>query len=193
MTRRALWVVLIVGCSCGAFGQGAAAASQPYDVKEAYQVYSVLLPHEEAPESAKNTLVIRQDTVSKQLESGCLTGDAARQYREAIADYERVNSKPWVLQRQFETEKPYELVSSETIKLYFAERGEGWNGFYKRYPQSGGYVVFSAVGFSQDKTKAVVYSGSACGALCGSWSFHLLHKVEGKWKEADGVTCFTVS
>ena len=51
----------------------------------------------------------------------------------------------------------------------------------------------SAVGFNKETTLAVVYTGSSCGGLCGSWSFHLLEKTDGKWKEAPGVTCSMVS
>jgi len=38
-------------------------------------------------------------------------------------------------QRQFQIDKPYEIVSSDTISLLFKD-GE-WEGFYKRYPDSG--------------------------------------------------------
>jgi hypothetical protein len=72
-------------------------------------------------------------------------------------------------------------------------KSDGWDGFYKRYLDSGGFIIVSPVGFNPDKTQAIVYSGSSCGSLCGRWSFHLLEKVAGKWREAPGVTCFSVS
>jgi hypothetical protein len=51
----------------------------------------------------------------------------------------------------------------------------------------------SAVGLNQEKTRAVVYTGSSCGGLCGRWSFHLLDKLDGNWKTVPGVTCSAVS
>ena len=82
-------------------------------------------------------------------------------------------------------------VSSETIETLF--KRDGWDAFYKRYPGSGGYVIVSAVGFNRGKSQAIVYTGSVCGNLCGRWSFHLLEKVDGNWKQATGVTCVSVS
>jgi hypothetical protein len=95
------------------------------------------------------------------------------------------------LQRQFQIEKAYEMVSSDTIAVLF--QGGGWDDFYKRYPDSGGYITMSAVGFDQEKTRAVVYTGSSCGGLCGGWSFHLLEKLDGNWKTVPGVTCSAAS
>jgi hypothetical protein len=168
-------------------------AVKPYDLEEAYAVYSVLLPLEESSGFAKGTLVIQQDTVSERLSEECLTAEAANNYKDAIADYMRVNSETWLLQRKFQVTAPYELVRVETILTFFRKNGGGWDGFYKRYPKSGGFVILSAVGFNKDKSKAIVYTGSSCGGLCGRWSFHLLEKVGGKWKETGGVACFTES
>lgn len=63
----------------------------------------------------------------------------------------------------------------------------------ERYPGSGGILPMSSVGFNKEKTCAIVYFGSSCGSLCGAWSFHLLEKVNGKWREIPGVTCHTGS
>ena len=169
-------------------------AVKPYDLDEAYAVYSVLLPLEESSEFAKGTLVIQQDTVSGRLVlEECLTTEAANKFKDAVADYKRLNSETWLLQRKFQGKAPYELVRAETIRSLFEGNRDGWHAFYERYPKSGGYVALSAVGFNKDKTKAIVYSGSSCGGLCGHWSFHLLEKVGAKWKEVDGVTCFAAS
>ena len=95
------------------------------------------------------------------------------------------------MQRQFQIEKDYEIVNSDTIRTLFKDGG--WDSFYKRYPHSGGYVIMSAVGFNTEKTRAIVYTGSSCGALCGSWRFHLLEKIDARWKEVPGVNCSMVS
>jgi hypothetical protein len=91
------------------------------------------------------------------------------------------------LQRRFQIEKPHEIVSSDDIGVDFKDGG--WEGFHQRYPDSGGYIIMSAVGFNKEKTQAIVYTGSACGGLCGLWRFHLLEKIDGKWKKVPGVTC----
>ena len=175
------------------------AAAVPYDIDEAYKVYNVLVPHEQSAQIGQGTIIIQQETVSKSemLDpflpgvEGCLTTEAANKFKDAIADFRRVTTKQWLLQHQFQLERPYKLLNSDTSRILF--KSHGWEGFYELYPDSGGIVTLSAVGFNQDKTQAIVYSGSLCGVLCGRWSFHLMEKIGGKWIEQRGVTCHTVS
>jgi hypothetical protein len=167
-------------------------AAKTYDVTEAYQIYSLLLPQEESYHFAKGTLIIQEDTVAKRDGSEpCVTPETAIRFKDAIADYGGTNREQWLLQRHFQIEKPYELVSSDTIRALFEEGG--WDGFYKRHAESGGYIILSAVGFNKGKTLAIVYAGSSCGGLCGSWRFHLFEKMNSKWKEVPGITCSMVS
>ncbi len=186
---------LVAACFCWsaiAAGQTSVAA-KTYDVEDAYRIYSLLLPHEESYGFAKATLIIQEETVSKVVAASepCVTPEAARRFKDAIADYNRLNRKQGLLKRQFQIEKSYEIVSSDTIGALF--KNGGWDSFYKRYPDSGGYIIMSAVGFNKEKTRAIVYTGSSCGGLCGSWSFHLLEKIDGNWKEVPGVSCSLVS
>ena len=189
-----LSAMILAVCVPGIFAQ-APVAAEPYDVAEAYRVYSVLIPEEQSYRFAKGTLIFQQETVSDQKAStACLSKEAADEFKEAIADFDQVNSKQWLLQRELEIDKPYELVSSGMIKaLIQTEQGPNWNDFYNRYPDSGGYFIFSAVGFNKEKTLAIVYSGSGCGGLCGMGAFHLLEKQKGEWKVVPGVSCITVS
>jgi hypothetical protein len=61
MTIR--WLVAASLCwSAIAAGQPSL-ASKPYEVEDAYQIYSLLLPHEESYGFAKGELIIQQDTV----------------------------------------------------------------------------------------------------------------------------------
>jgi hypothetical protein len=41
-----------------------------------------------------------------------------------------------------------------------------WDGFYQKYPDSGGYMFLSAVGFDAPKQRAMVYMAGSCGGLC---------------------------
>lgn len=146
----------------------------PYDGDEAYQIYSLLIPHEEAYEFGKATAIIQEDTVSHPLEPACIAPKAAAKFKEAIADYNEAQKRTWLLQRKFEIERPYELIRSDTIEQFFKERGpDGWKDFNRRYPGAGGFIIVSPVGFNKSKTLAVVYTGSSCGGLCGLWTFHL--------------------
>jgi hypothetical protein len=166
--------------------------TKTYDVEDAYQIYSVLLPREESYRFAESTLVIQQETeVSPHKPEECVTAAAADRFKEAILDYASANGEKWLLQRGFHIEKPYQIVSTNDMKPIFKDGG--WKAFYKHYKDSGGYIVMSAVGFNQEHNRAIVYMGSACGQICGQWQLHLLEKVEGQWKPVPGVTCITQS
>lgn len=43
------------------------------------------------------------------------------QFQDAIASFKAANSRQWLLQRQFELDLPYELVSSATIEAIFKQ------------------------------------------------------------------------
>ena len=152
-----------------------------YQLDEAYRVYETILPNEESYSFAKGTLVLQLETGPlNNSPYGCLSDEASRKFRDATTDFATANAKSWTLQPKFKLEKPYQLVSSEAI-----HRAD----FQKQYPSSGGFITLSAVGFNKPKTLAIVYSESSCGGLCGSFRFHLLERVQGKWKEVNGVTC----
>jgi hypothetical protein len=157
--------------------------AKPYESADAYQIYSLLLPHEESYGFAKGTLMIREETVSQPSSVGKdLTPESWNKFKDAIASFNRVQKKRWLLQRHFQIEKSYKLVSSDVIKTLPDQ------------PQSAAALVFmSAIGFNREKTRAIVYMGSQCGGLCGSARFHLLEKAHGRWREVSGVVAISVS
>ena len=176
---------LAVACLCwSAIGAGqTSATATTYAVKDAYQIYSLLLPHEESYSFAKSTLSIQEETVSNvALAGACLTPEAWNKFKEAIAGFNRVQKKKWLLQRNFQIEKSYKLVSSDVIKA-----------LPDYPPNSAASVIMSPVGFNHEKTRAIVYMGSSCGGLCGSSRFHLLEKAHDEWKEVPGYMCQVVS
>jgi hypothetical protein len=152
----------------------------PYKDSIAYEIYSTILLSEWAVRVAKaKTLVIRTETDAKfQM---CLKPDdeSKKIIGSAISNYLEVNKKTWLIQEKLTVEIPYKIVSSEAIKSTFEKNN--WEEFYKRYPQSGGYIELSAIGFNEDKNVAVVYVAHSCGLLCGGGDYHVLQKKDGKW------------
>lgn len=165
-------------------------SEKPYEINDAYEIYSVLLPGAVPYGFRKGPLVIQQETVSNlpSFYYGCLDLKAQSKFEDALDDFFHVTKRVWLLQRNFRIEQPYELVSLDTF-FQVHRKEEGWKNFFERYPCSGGLIEMSPVGFNKTKTQAVVYTGHGCGLLCGFWGFHLFEKVDGKWKEAPGVTC----
>ncbi|HYX40364.1 MAG TPA: hypothetical protein VE821_01640, partial [Pyrinomonadaceae bacterium] len=60
-----------------------------------------------------------------------------------------------------------------------------WTGFDNKYTHAAGLYGLSAVGFDRERTQALVYFWNACGGTCGSGSYVLLEKHDGKWHEVN--------
>ena len=161
----------------------------PYADQEAYEVYSAILPLEWPLRDAHaKGLIIQNETKGYEM---CLRPEKEWQEKigPAISDYVRSNAKPSLLQPRIKVEVPYLLIIADELRS--AIQTAGWEGFYQRYPDSGGWMELSAVGFNVNKTVAVVYMGHYCGALCGGGGFHVLEKKDGKWVALDwkGSSC----
>jgi len=104
-------------------------------------------------------------------------------HRDLIDDFKSANQAPRILQRLLKTTLPYQVVSRAKIEGLFG--AGGWKAFFETFPDSGGYTQFSAVGFSQDRTRALLYSGYSCGFLCGGGTYYFWVKADGKWKPED--------
>ena len=161
----------------------------PYESRDAYEVYSAILPSEWPLRVAHaKTLIIQTETKGYEM---CLRPEKEWEQKigPAISDYVRMNAKLSLLQRRINIETPYQLVLAD--KLRSAIQTGSWEGFYQQYPDSGGWIELSAVGFNDDKTVAVVYMGHHCGGLCGGGGFHILEKKDGQWVDLDwkGSSC----
>lgn len=179
------------------FAQNAAVSKddhpKPYEDEEAYAVYSAIIPTEWPTTVAKaKTLAISRETRGYEM---CLRPEGEWQgtVGPAISDYVKKNEKPMLLQNNFNLDVPYQLLTADEVKAAFA--AGSWEGFYKQFPNSGGLMELSAVGFNKGKTVAVVYMGHGCGGLCGGGGFHVLQKKDGKWipLKWTGLSCSWVS
>jgi hypothetical protein len=170
---------------------------QPYLDAEAYEVYAVRLPDQWPwAEAHAKQLVIQQETaVFPKLgtDTECLPGgdDFPESWKEVLRDYKKQNEATRVLVRGFVIEKSYNLIPKQEFADLFKKDGPGWSGFYSRYPDSGGIIQLSAVGFNRERTKAMLYVGHSCGWLCGGGGYAFVQKKDGKWVRAivKGVSC----
>lgn len=167
--------------------------SSAYDDADAYEVYAAVL-HSEGPLRVAHAkqLVIRRETRPYEM---CLKPDSEIQAKvgPAIADYLKQNERKWLLQPRLSFTSPYQFLETSKFEALFGQGG--WDEYYRQYPESGGLIEFSAVGFDVKKTIAVVYMGHLCGPLCGRGTFHVLEKRDGKWKplEFKGSSCAWMS
>lgn len=181
-----------------------------YKDADAYEVYSAILSFPDSTESSKlKNFVIRRETLKNfgalidsetiSQTRTCLRPDAdsAKIIGTAIDDYIKVNQTKWLLQEKLRLEIPYKLVDSKTIISIInpLTEKENWKEFHKQYPNSGGFIDLSAVGFNTDKSVAVVSKGVWCGRLCGEGDYYILQKKDGNWipLEWKGEYCNWVS
>lgn len=169
------------------------------DDPEAYAVYASLIPAEWTVRvaRAKRLVVARETATYNQcLPSG---GPLETEWRPVVDSYKAANAATRSILPDRDLGHPYVVVPKSEIARLFKEPRDasfGWTTFYDRYPDSGGYMEFSAVGFDPSKTRALVYVAHHCGSLCGGGAHHLLQKVDGRWTPArlEGVTqCVWVS
>ena len=163
--------------------------SSAYDDADAYEVYASILPSEwPLRVSHAKQLVILRETKSYQM---CLkpASESEAKVGPAISNYLELNKTKWLLQPKLSFEIPYQFLDPGGFQALMSQGR--WNAYYRQYPDSGGLLEFSAVGFNPDKTIAVVYMGHSCGDLCGGGTFHVLEKIDGKWKplEWKGSSC----
>jgi hypothetical protein len=156
-----------------------------YEDREAYAVYDAILQAYATP-AQRNNPVIRSETDNYKM---CLEPDKESMaiIGSAISEYVKLNEKPHRLLRAFDNRIQLNLLTAGELKSVFEQGAKGdvmggWNNFYRLYPNSGGYITLSAVGFNEDKTVAVVYMGHHCGIMCAEGNFHVLEKKDGKWQ-----------
>jgi hypothetical protein len=114
------------------------------------------------------------------------------EWHEAVRDFRDQNTEPQAVSEGQVLGKPYVVVAKARLEQLLATPDEtfGWKGFERRYPNSGGYIQVSAVGFSRDRTKAVVYVGHHCGGLCGGGRMFFLERDNGAWRPTPLIRCW---
>lgn len=117
---------------------------------------------------------------------------------ELIANYEAVHDRPTLLTRSFELNLKYSLFSKKDYDAIFDPVADSekdrdrWMSFYEKYPDSGGYIMLSNVGFNKAKDQALVYFVHWCGGLCGTGHYIVLTKSDKGW-EMLGKTMIWIS
>jgi hypothetical protein len=167
----------VAGLSIALAGQ----AETPVD-PESYAVYRTLIPFHGL---GKGRIVVRRETFA---DRRCFPKGRplAEEWKPVVHDFVEQNSRPRTLQPGFDIGRDYMLVPSKDIEAEFIGAPTGdWSTFYARYPNSGGFIELSAVGFDSTKTRAIVYGAHHCGGLCGKGAYHLMEKTGGQWREAN--------
>jgi len=106
---------------------------------------------------------------------------------ELIRNFEKALKSRLRLDRSFRGKLPYILVSDREFTSIFVQSPDlnhmqdEWDRFYKRFPESGGYVVLSNVGYNSSRNEALVYFVHWCGTVCGTGTYIWLKKIDAAW------------
>lgn len=105
---------------------------------------------------------------------------------ETFDDFVRKNKEVQKLKDNFKIELKRTLIKKDEIENIFKDRENGWEKFYKSFPDSGGYIGLSRVGFDKEKKQAIVYIEHYCHDLCATGHFLLLKKGKEGWEVVTG-------
>jgi hypothetical protein len=191
-------VILLAAISLEADRAGAQVQPpRPIDDPEAYAVYaSVLRTDAWIKQTGGKTIVVQQEAGTHW---ECISPEEqlATEWRLVFENFKAENAGPRTLLEGFPLGVSYVVASSSSVAAVFdTVSTDPWAAFYQRYPESGGIVTMSAVGFDRTKRRAIAYVSRTYGLLGGSGRHHLLEKVDGSWREtqvAGLVTCAWVS
>src|SRR5215471_11863635 len=101
--------------------------------------------------------------------------------KEAIDDYGVKNAKSYQLTKSPDLKLKYTLITKEKIERIFKSGLNGWDKFYRQFPNSRGIISFSRAGLNSQGDQALVYISRGCGGRCGSGNYLLLVKKNGEW------------
>ena len=182
------------------FGQSQEAKSSLVTAQE-YAVYSALL--DEITQSPNDGKVVRLLVVNDRTEgrrkmcwpeevAKFQKGIAADELKPLLADLLTKNDKACSLTKQFKLSRRYVLLNEEAVSVIFKGRDyeERWHEFYRKYPNSSGFITFSRVGFNKEGTRAIIYRETGCGSLCAYGGYILLNKEKGVWRVGTGYGCW---
>jgi hypothetical protein len=100
--------------------------------------------------------------------------------KETLASFVGRNQNPAPLSADMQFGVPYVLLTEEELAEISSQPDWG-KVLNDRYPNSGGYKVFSRAGFNRTLDQALVYVAHIAGPLMGGGFYYLMEKQDGRW------------
>lgn len=151
-----------------------------------YSVYSAIL--NQGFENLKKPLIVQQ--TSDLNTSFSLQGDVYEVRiepegieREVFDDLLLKNDTIYELENKFDiAPREAQLITDTELQAIFSDSAlSGWDEFYKEFPDSGGFMRFSRVGFNSDGTEALVEYAYIFGGLGAEGGFVYLQRENQQW------------
>ena len=153
---------------------------------EEYAVYAVLLKEFMGKETKQ--LVIMKHTAVDDIsghDPSQMLGRLSPLTKETAEDFKVKNARSYELSNKFNLQVEISFLTKDEVKELFGRRDDkrdGWSIFHQKYPTAGAIITLSRVGFSDDRTQALVFVAHGCGWLCGEGNYIVLTKKDGAWK-----------
>jgi hypothetical protein len=155
--------------------------------REEYVVYAALLKDMFIGKETKQIVIEKYTAVRdySNSEPDTFLEQLSPLTKETTSDYKERNKQSVELSDKFDLKVKLNFLSKDELDKIFEKRGEkydGWEAFRKKYQGAGEIITLSRVGFSPDKSHALLFLGYQCGWLCGQGNYILLMKKDGEWK-----------
>jgi hypothetical protein len=167
---------------------------------EEYAVYSSYLNAiEKSPEDGKAVKLIVINNQTHLVYPSCSPDAIARydkriandEYKPLFKDLQAKSTESNSLKNSFNIKHKYVFLDVKRFAAFFkSEDIDGWQEYYKAYPNSPGYISLSRVGFNADQTKALMFRSMNCGTLCASGDYLFFEKKNGQWKQVSVFNCW---
>lgn len=202
LTRLLLFLVVT---ACSAKSNLASVKPSTHDA-EIYAITLESLLSSRAGDHKQRTYVLIDSTQSFRRESlvpdfwtdllAVSTGDSGLVKAFEIAARTRHSLRPIAMDVRSRVSSSLQLVADSTLARVravadssrradttYPRFAEGyWRAFYGVFPNSYGSTSVSAIGYTPDSTRALLFVSHSCGALCGEGNVVLLRLQFGRWR-----------
>jgi hypothetical protein len=181
--QRGWMLLILLLCSCGPGLSRATVTPSPNIEAGEYAVYSALIRQNPIGYHLGASIVVREQTVAD-LDMFERTLENVHTLPASLVDsYRSRNAASYTLDPNLDIEQDYSMLpQAEFEQIFLHRKGSVWTTFQEAYPEAGGMIIFSRVGFDEKGEKALAEFGFRCGDLCGAGGLYLLVREDGSWK-----------
>lgn len=158
-----------------------------------YQIYSTVLTETQA--NSKQLIVFQTSSKGMSISEEIGSDSYVKFFKSEIpdldltvfTDYNRINANAVNFDNKFTVNsKTVKLIGEEELNFIFSigDINGSWEQFYKKYPNSNGYIRFSRIGYNTDKTWAFLEIGNFYASLGAEGAIVILKKENAAWKIA---------
>ncbi len=101
--------------------------------------------------------------------------------KATVDDFKARNNQSYPLSADMNIGVKYVVLTQTEMNQFFGPNQDGWEAFYKNYPDAPGITSLSRVGFNPTYDQALVYIGTQSHYLAGAGYYALMVKVNGTW------------